>query len=1501
MKKYLQIKFLSTCYLIVILFLTGFQHLKAQSIGNYVASRTTGISYTSIESTGNSFVSWRSNTGPYTVDDNRSDLTEIGFDFWYNGNRYDEFSVSTNGFIDFSSSTANGDGGSAYGFVNSLFNQAGGTTLALAPFYDDLTSQNAVDPLGSSLKYITTGFRPNRVLTIEWIDMAVYGNTSPSLNFQIKLYETSNIIDFIYGNMLNAGFGFTYTTGINASVLSATPSASQLSVMQTANTTTFSQNPVSNLSTMPTTNSRLRFVSTESFPATSGSLALSSITSNTMNLSWTDWCSNETTFALYYSTDGVNYEFETRLPANSTSYLANELDPGTIYYWNLYALVEGYLSNALVANATTISAGSKSTAGSGSWKNPLMWTPTGVPTSGDDVLIKDGDVITIDTIAKCFNLTIGGGVSGSLLMGNSTVSRELTVGRDIIINASARIEQNSFNAIHNLIVKGNFTNNGILDIYKSSTRNTITTFTKLGSRAISGTGITTNFGKIVLNKGTSISNVLTVNSTNFTAPVSFLTLEKGTFRYAVTTTQDITPFNVFDTIPRKTQFQMSSNSSTATFNGGISLFGNLTLDTGIVNIGTLANENLRSDGGFVILNRGKLNVAGSYFSLTQNTLSNYVQYAGTMTVASVGTTSTINAPFHIQANGSSFRMIGGTILINREGGTGAQDLGYTNLNATYLISGGTLQMGGTSTPTGQTMRINTTIPIFNLTTLSANGTTDLLSNLTVSNNFNQTLGAFRLVSYTMNVGGNWIHPAGTFTPGTGRVIFNGSLAQTITRSSNETFSNLEVANKSSLTLTSTNGITVTNSFNLNSGNFVIGSTTLVLNGTVSGTGKLEGSATSNLTIGGTGILGVLRFENSSRIRKTLLNLTLNKTGGSGEASIDGSDSLLVLGTVTLTSGILNTSNKLVLISTSTATARVAALPAAGAFSGNVIVQRFVPARPDRRNRLVSSPVNTTGTAITIAQLIDDVNISGSAGATNGFDNTSLNRPSIYTYNESVAGSYNFGYVGAPTINTPIATGQGMFVQVRGNRNSPTLASPAFYTAPFPLQTQVTVDFEGTINRGAISPVLSYTNTGSLVNDGYNLVGNPYPSQIDWKSASWTRTNLDAAMYIYNPLTNSYGTYLHTSGLDNGTNGVGRYISSSQGFFVKANAANPVLTFQEAVKSTATPNQVFRTAAEEIAKINLIKDSANQDEIIIGFDSLYSITYLESEDAGKFLNQTINLSSRNSGNAELAINSRPHLQNGDTIFLSVDASSNGAYNLNFENFATLAPGLSIYLKDEFTNTNTDLRTISSYSFFISSDINSKGKLRFKIITEIGAPLPVQLVSFTCRKEGKNALVTWSSFSEINFSNYELEKTDGVKPFSTIAIINGKNGISQNHYSHTDLSTFKGLNYYRLKFKDVNGKFSYSKVVSISFDDKYIFAASIYPIPAQDEITISLSNAIAKTYQLTIRDVLGQLVIQKDIQAENGNSFKQNINELAQGSYVLTVAAGDNRISTNFIKK
>jgi hypothetical protein len=225
-------------------------------LANFTVTRTTGITYNTISTTGTSFAGWRNTT---SIDDNRSNSTPIGFNFNYIGVDYTSFSASTNGFMDLSSSAATGSGTAAYGYQNTQFTATTGTLLAMGPLYDDL-----IFPTGTAqtnmMRYQLDGTAPNRVLTVEWIGVRQFASsTVGNMNFQVKLYETSNKIEFVYGPMDPGTGTMSYTIGLNGPTMSGTPGLCELLTQQTANTATFSNIPQNALVTAPESNTMISF------------------------------------------------------------------------------------------------------------------------------------------------------------------------------------------------------------------------------------------------------------------------------------------------------------------------------------------------------------------------------------------------------------------------------------------------------------------------------------------------------------------------------------------------------------------------------------------------------------------------------------------------------------------------------------------------------------------------------------------------------------------------------------------------------------------------------------------------------------------------------------------------------------------------------------------------------------------------------------------------------------------------------------------------------------------------------------------------------------------------------------------------------------------------------------------------------------------------------------------------------------------------------------------
>lgn len=1280
----------------------------AQNIANYAVSRTTGNSYTSIAGTGNSFAAWRNNSNQYTQDDNRSAAVDIGFDFWYLGVRYTQFSVCTNGYMDFSSSTSDGNSSGAFGYDNSRFTNTTPTALAIAPMYDDLTAQGGSEALGNSLKYLTTGSAPNRVLTVEWINLAVYNNVTPSLNFQVKIYESTGIIEIVYGTMTAGNASYSYTCGINGPTISNPPTSAQLLTQQTVNTATFSNTARNNLTTIPQSNSTITFTPVNHTGTINTNLSFSNISSSGMTVNYNNWCTNEIGYAIYSSTDNSNFTFLIQQAANTTSYAATGLSPSTQYFWRVFAVTEGRVSAAASGNATTSAAGNKVSTGNGSWGSNGTWSPSGVPTATDNVTIKNGHTVTINTNASCNNLTVGEGSSGILRIGNNSTGRTFDINGNVIVNNGASFTSGTTDATHTATIDGNITNNGTLDFRTTAARLVNVTINGTNSLTLSGTGATTRFNNLTVNMNGSADNVLNLSSTNLSLQSNSITLNSGTIKFNSNYSLNIDVASGNLTLPVSTGVYLNNPNVTLNFRGNLVLAGRLNIDAGTINIGDAADENLESSGGIVDIKGGALNVAGRYFSTNINTLSNFNISGGTFTIPTFGSSNTTFYPFHINATGSSFNVAGGTIVIQQEGGNGSNDYGmYLDGLTSNVISNGTVQFGNNSTPASQTFNVYSTSEFPNFLIHNANVNVKLESEITIDNNLTITGGTLNANGNNINLFGNWTS-TGTHTPGSNTTSFVGTGSQTITANTTEEFNNI-IVNKPSgnlLLACNVNASDVT----LSNGNLQINSNTLSLQNLTASVGKLIGSNTSNLTINGTGDFGTLNLLNTSTTTKTLNNFTINRTSG-GTVTI-GSDSLRIKNTLDIQNGTLNTSNRLILVSDASNTARIASL-INGDISGDVIAQRFIPGGVNKRQwRYLASPVNVGG-SISIAQFKDNIFVTGPGGVANGFDASPNNSISIRTYSESRVGHVDSGWVTPANANATFATGTGISVFVRGSRN---LANPFLnWTVP----DNVTIDLIGAVNKGDFTFNLSYTNNGVANADGMNLVANPYPSQIDFLASNGIiKNNVTNYYTVYNPILRAYGIF--DGGLNQGTNNITRYISSGQSFFIKATAPGASIQFTEQVKVANAPINFFRTTTNpNVLSLVLERDSTASDELIIAFRENSNTNDSDASDIPKLFNENLNFYSKSSNNINLAINQYPLPGYADTINLSVFSYNEGAplfgdYSILFNNVASIQSDINLYLADFYLNKIVNLRNHTKYQFSINADMNSMGNNRFKLL-------------------------------------------------------------------------------------------------------------------------------------------------------------------------------------------
>ncbi len=167
------------------------------------------------------------------------------------------------------------------------------------------------------------------------------------------------------------------------------------------------------------------------------------------------------------------------------------------------------------------------------------------------------------------------------------------------------------------------------------------------------------------------------------------------------------------------------------------------------------------------------------------------------------------------------------------------------------------------------------------------------------------------------------------------------------------------------------------------------------------------------------------------------------------------------------------------------------------------------------------------------------------------------------------------------------------------------------------------------------------------------------------------------------------------------------------------------------------------------------------------------------------------------------------------------------------------------------------------------------------------LPIKLTNFTATTTNCSiANLKWQTTQETNNKGFEVERSVDGQYFTNIGFVNGVgNNSTIKTYSFTANNLTQGLNYFRLKQIDLDGRFEYSPIVKVN--NSCVGEISIFPNPAKDFITILGLDRNAKN-NIKIYDNKGALVIS----LVNFNDNKINISNLSNGAYLLRINEIDN---------
>jgi len=430
-----------------------------------------------------------------------------------------------------------------------------------------------------------------------------------------------------------------------------------------------------------------------------------------------------------------------------------------------------------------------------------------------------------------------------------------------------------------------------------------------------------------------------------------------------------------------------------------------------------------------------------------------------------------------------------------------------------------------------------------------------------------------------------------------------------------------------------------------------------------------------------------QVPNYITINSGIVNLNANRTASGNLSLASGSVLNVSAGRQLTTTGSLTNNGSLNLLSTTGAGTATILTPASITGSETVNVQQFLTGfagTSTRANWYLSSPVSAATAAV--------FNVEGGTNK-------------MTSYNETVP-----GYVAQFTSNTTaLVPGKGYVTYIGG--------------------TDATYTFTGTLNNGDLAPV-TVTRTGATAGKrGFNLVGNPYPSYLDWnavKAAATNSSNVRPTIWYRTLLSGSidgtmtFDTFDGTTGTNNGANGlVTQYVPPMQAFWMKVDAddTSVTLNFVNGQRShkdqSLTTNRLRAPGVDELQILRLkVSNGINSDAAIIVSDP-NALDVFDYYDSQKMTNDNVNVPEiyTLAGAEELVINHVNNFSANKELALGFRPGMINNFTIEATEISNLNSDLKVMLLDKLTNTEQELTPGSPYSF--TSDATASND-RFSIL-------------------------------------------------------------------------------------------------------------------------------------------------------------------------------------------
>jgi len=235
---------------------------------------------------------------------------------------------------------------------------------------------------------------------------------------------------------------------------------------------------------------------------------------------------------------------------------------------------------------------------------------------------------------------------------------------------------------------------------------------------------------------------------------------------------------------------------------------------------------------------------------------------------------------------------------------------------------------------------------------------------------------------------------------------------------------------------------------------------------------------------------------------------------------------------------------------------------------------------------------------------------------------------------------------------------------------------------------ITKQLKGKLNQGTFTiNDLSFSSTLTQ-HKGFHLVGNPYPSFIDWNEVMKTKVNIDGSIWVWDPSQNHYKTYDGNIAVNEGT----KDIPPCQAFFIRVSNSSNSITFSDACREASASSRLLKGGSKHANLLKLkLADKNSSDEMAFYYSSKSSqspkLFSLDSSVPQIYMSDSLGFN---------AINSLEGAIVAKDIAVNVNYGSSGPLQISASEFTFDAP-VYIGLEDLKLKKTIQLSSNSIYPF------------------------------------------------------------------------------------------------------------------------------------------------------------------------------------------------------------